>query len=704
MKHIFLLGIVCLILKTSFSQSQDSIRKYNLSEISISATRMNIKLKDMPQKVEIIDKATIQSVPADNVAELLKRTTNLDIIQYPGISAVIGMRGFSPSAHARSYTLLLINGKSGGTTNLASMNTTNIERIEVVKGPYSVLYGSDAMGGVINIITKTPESASGGNVTLAAGSFGSLALSGDVNGTFTKKTNFSLGFSRQEQQKEYRIGASNLMKLSEKEKLILDKASSGDVMRNSAFQTNNINGQLNYNINSVWSSSAQAMYTFANDIGTPGNYWGSYGQSKKDIQRMNFYTTLTRSKAKTLFSFNPYYTKELVNNYSDNTDKGFVSFKSNVKEYGFKLNETIDLGKFKLLAGSDLDVYDYHSERFAAKATETSPYAPDNKNTKAAVFSQLSYVSGRFSANAGGRFDYITYSIEKNDSIKGTGGEDSYSVFNPSAGVQYTVIKNMKLHASVGTAFSVPDAFKVAGSYSGYEKYQGNPELKPESSFTFDLGVNYTLPSQLLSIDLTYFQTKHKDKIIKYALPLSDIMSFKNANNSDMKGLELLASLNFGSLFANDFKLEVYANSTIMLSNTVEESLKLNGIDTILKRDMQYTRNNNSNFGIYFDNYKGFSTRLHARYIGSRLEKDNFSKLRPGIKTTDYYAEGGYTAKDKILKHPDFLIIDYTVSYTVQKNKRFGITISNLMDENYSEKDGYNMPGRTIMASFAYSF
>ena len=68
-----------------------------------------------------------------------------------------------------------------------------------------------------------------------------------------------------------------------------------------------------------------------------------------------------------------------------------------------------------------------------------------------------------------------------------------------------------------------------------------------------------------------------------------------------------------------------------------------------------------------------------------------------------YYTEGGYTESDKILEHPDYFVFDYSVFFTI-KNKRFGIVISNLFDENYTEKDGYNMPGRTITANFTYSF
>ena len=201
------------ILTLGFARAGDTLRNYELEEVVISATRMNTQLKNIPQKVEIISKEEILTVPSDNLAELLKRKTNLDIVQYPGMSSSIGMRGFSPTAHSRSYTLLLINGKPSGTTNMASMDTENIERIEIIKGPYSVLYGSDAMGGIINIITERSAGTEGGSISIGAGSFGSFKYSGDLAGALGKNSAFNLGFSRKQQNRDYRIGSKNLMKM-----------------------------------------------------------------------------------------------------------------------------------------------------------------------------------------------------------------------------------------------------------------------------------------------------------------------------------------------------------------------------------------------------------------------------------------------------------------------------------------------------------
>ena len=724
MRKIFLTGMLCLIVKFTFSQEQDSIKQYDLDEVVVSTTRANTQLKNIPQKVEVIDKTVLQSLPVNNMADVLKTTTNLDIIHYPGLSSSIGMRGFSPSAHSRSYTLILMNGKPMGTTNISCLDKDIVERVEIIKGPYSTLYGSDAMGGVINIITQNPSSNNKGNAKAGFGSFGNFKLSGNVTGILSAKSNFRIGFTRNEQRLDYRIGSSNLLSLSDKENLMLDKASFGDEMNNSAWQYNQVNGQYNYTISDKWKSSIEAIYFNANDIETPGNYWGSYGHSKKDIDRINLYGTLTRNSDKNNFYFSPYFTNESNANYTDNSDTGYVSFNSYVSEYGFKMHDNQTFGDFKLLAGADLDVYDYKSERFKGKASPMNPYSPNHQNTKAALFSQLSYSKGGLDVNAGLRYNFISYIIDKNDSLQGTGGSETYNAFNPSIGIQYKFPFNLKIHSSYGTGFSVPDAFKVAGYYAVSEyfaawdywwvkNYMGNPGLKPESSSTIDFGVSYLTPNKFLFFDITYFTTTHNDKIIEYTLDSAivnqneivyNVTSYKNANNSAMNGIELVVSSNIGALFSNKFKLEFYGNLTYIFNNTVDETfISSVGADSIVTRDLLYARKSNANFGIFYNNYKGFSTRMHARYIGSRLEKDNLSELRPDLTENDYYTNGGYTDLDKILQHPDYLVFDYSVAYSI-KNYSFGITISNLFDENYTEKDGYNMPGRMLMANLNYSF
>ncbi len=678
----------------------DTTKVAQIKEVTVQASRMDRKLKNLPQKVEIIPASLIRSIPSDNLAELLKRTTNLDIVQYPGLSASIGMRGFSPSALARSYTLLLINGKPAGTTNLATINLDNVEQIEIVKGSYSVLYGSDAMGGVVNIITKQGGEVPEGSVSIESGSFGYRKLSGRFSGSYHDKLSYGLGYSRLEQTKDYRIGQKNLLDISATGERILDKASYGDVMDNSQYELNMTNAFVNYDISKQWKANAEAMHTYAYDVETAGNYWGTYGQSKKDVNRLNLYVTLEQNSKNNRFKFSPYYTNDQNPNYSNNTDAGFISFKSLVKEYGLQLQDNYKLGKFDLLLGSDLKTYDYHSNRFSAIGTPADPYKPDNKFSNMALFSQVAYSFKNLDINAGVRFDRITYHIDKSPGLKAEEANANYNTLNPSVGAQYLFLKNFKAHASFGTAFSVPDAFKVAGKYTVSGKsYVGNPDLEPEKSKTTDFGLSYLSPENGLKVDVSYFQTLHNHKIVEEKLPSGEY-SYTNANESKMEGIELMSSYNLGSLFAKAFDLEAYANFTWMLRNEFSQMV---GTD-MHTYDMQYVRKTNGNFGLNYQTKNKISMRLNGRFIGSRLERDFFSTQRPGIVAGDYYTEGGYTASDKILKHPEYLVFDYSISYAFSKNVNFGIIMANLFDENYSEKDGYNMPGRSITARITSTF
>lgn len=703
MKFNLLTGIIATFFPVIVSAQQPA-KVFELGEVEVTASRMQLPLKSIPQKVEIIDSTKIATIPAANAAELLKRATNLDIIQYPGASASVGMRGFSPTAHARSYTIVLIDGLPSGTCNLTTLPVSIIERVEVVKGPYSVLYGTDAMSGVINIITKKATLNKSAQVTLKGGSFGTTTFDASAAGMVSDKLGVVIGFTNQMQQKDFRIGAHNLLKTSEVDKLILDKKSYGDIYPNTTYQMSQLFGKLNYALNNQWNISVSSFYNLSYDVKTPGSYF-SQVPSKKDIERVNLFGELSYSMKNNKLTISPYYSNEKNSNYNsaDNTTANFISFRDNVSEYGVKINNTHDFNLFKLLAGVDYDVLDYKSNRESKKGTEASPYKPDNMNQRLSAFTQLNYTVGNLSLNAGARANYIRYRVFGNDSLKNKASSNDYFYFNPSLGLKYELPRGFNLHASVGNAFSIPDAFATSGYYevntvvSGWpfkRAYKGNADLKPETSTTFEGGIGYSKGA--LYFDITYFNTCHKNRIVTETV--KDTVFYKNAKSANMSGLELIASVNIGTLAGWKDKLEVYGGVTYMLKDTYTE------LNTNKVKDLLYVSKTNGNFGIYYESLKGFSTRLHARYRGTRLEKDLNSYYRPLITKENYYAEGGYVAKDKILNLPGSLVFDYSASYGISRFINVGISVSNLLDENYTEKDGYNMPGRSIMGTFSYRF
>ena len=141
------------------------------------------RLAETPQKIEVIDATDIERSVAADLTDVLKKNAGVDVVQYSGALSGIGIRGFRPQfSGINKRSLLLIDGRPSGVTNLATLLLDNVERIEVLKGAASAVYGSSAMGGVVNVITRQSRGKIGGNARIGAGSFGASEFAGRVGG------------------------------------------------------------------------------------------------------------------------------------------------------------------------------------------------------------------------------------------------------------------------------------------------------------------------------------------------------------------------------------------------------------------------------------------------------------------------------------------------------------------------------------------
>ncbi len=172
--------ISALNIYNAFSQTvrKDSIAAIELSEVVVTATRTEKQLGSLTTPLTLIKKSQIQALGALRLTEVLQEQTGLAIINDHGQG--IQMQGFDPD-----YTLILIDGeplvgRTAGTLELSRIAVNNIKQIEVVKGPSSSLYGSEALAGVINIITDTPQRTQGG-INLQYGANQTMNVNGQVS-------------------------------------------------------------------------------------------------------------------------------------------------------------------------------------------------------------------------------------------------------------------------------------------------------------------------------------------------------------------------------------------------------------------------------------------------------------------------------------------------------------------------------------------
>ncbi|MCU0468049.1 MAG: TonB-dependent receptor plug domain-containing protein, partial [Arcicella sp.] len=161
MKNLsFIFLIICI--SNAYGQGKnirDSVNYKNLEEVVVTATRNERMLSSLPMPVTLINQKQIKSMGALRLNEVLAEQTGLFIQNDHGQG--IQIQGFSPD-----YTLILLDGeplvgRTAGTLELSRLAVGNIKQIEIVKGPSSSLYGSEALAGVVNIITEKPNRTMG---------------------------------------------------------------------------------------------------------------------------------------------------------------------------------------------------------------------------------------------------------------------------------------------------------------------------------------------------------------------------------------------------------------------------------------------------------------------------------------------------------------------------------------------------------------
>lgn len=228
------------------ASSDTLVREKGLSEVVVTATRSERRLADVPIPVTIVSQKQIQSSGASRLDEILAEQTGLAIINNHGFG--VQVQGMDPE-----YCLILINGepvigRTAGTLDLTRLSLTDVERIEIIKGPASSLYGSDALAGVINIITRE-DKATGLALKTKYGSYstsdntltGSVALGARGSASVSVNRFHTDGYDLMRQTygktvdpyTDYTLGSALHYRLSPEIKLDVDGRFFSEVQQNS---------------------------------------------------------------------------------------------------------------------------------------------------------------------------------------------------------------------------------------------------------------------------------------------------------------------------------------------------------------------------------------------------------------------------------------------------------------------------------------
>lgn len=702
----------------------------SLDGVVVTAGRSKQLLKDVPQKIELISAKDIANTPALDVTDIVKKTAAVDVIQYPGILSGVGFRGFRPQFSGLTQrTLILINGRPAGTTNLGTVDLNFIDHIEVLKGPASALYGSQAMGGVLNIITPQSTGAVKGNVFADYGTYNTTQFGGKAGGNITNKLDFDVAGTYFQRNTNFKMGSGGIFRRWLNSGSARDYYSNGTITEtddargdgqtrpNTRYKYYNTSARIGYQIDSNWRADVSGTLFRADHVESPGDIFsGEGGAGLKNIKRNNGEASVSGKIKNHDLNFRGYLADESSTTFAVRTSSGaaipnpYLSGISKYKWSGVQVKDAISFWKNqKVIVGYD------HAEARSNTISQSAPNATTGVQTvtatapNAALITNGIYAQGQFSflndklkVNPGLRYDITNFKLlptENYTKTLGIGANDN-NILSPSMSAQYQIMGDFALHGSIGRAFVTPDALQIAGyqaTGTGTGKVtisQGNPDLKNESSVSEDMGIKYDNTRTGFSFDATYFTTNVKDRITSIsALPSpaysigSDqvvaVTNYYNANKSRIKGLEFNVSYDFGALANFRYTLRAFGNMTHSIQ-AQDITVSTTGVETFAA--IQNVAKSNINYGLEYGNNRNYNIRLTGRYVGRRWDTDFNDPLRPLV----YY--------------PDFMVLDLAGSYNLTHHHQLMLMINNLTDENYYEKRGYNQPGRTLRLRYTYSF
>jgi vitamin B12 transporter len=668
-KLIYLSIVICSIVLAQVSIAEEITI---MDEVVVTATRTEEKTKNIPAKIEVIDKNQIELTAGETLTEQLKKNASIDVIEYGTDLSGIGIRGFGPELpKITMHSLVLIDSRPAGATNLSSILSDNIERIEILKGPASSLYGGEAMGGVVNIITKKHTGELTGLVEVGTGSFATNFQKAAIGGGITDRIDFDIYARQYDQRDDFQMG-------------------SGDSRANTSFKTRNGDVRLGMTLGETWRFDIGADGYQGIDVELPGDIFNGDVQSgKKDMDRWAVDTTLSGMVGNSNnFSFTAYNTMESRENYQDYTGWGpYTTAPTHKTEeaettwIGFQVKDSVNWNSHKIILGMDYQIVEAISRRYDTTGARLAPWSPDESRENIAGYIETiwNFFDKRLTATLGGRYDFFDVSTEPTPYLTSfTPRTESFDTFSPRTGLNYLFDKGLRLHTTIGKAFVPPTSAQLAANITSWgTTTTGNPNLEPESSITWDAGVGYERPQTGFKIDITYFHTDVDDKIITEDTSLTT-KTYRNSLGGEIHGMEYMFSFDIGAPLRWDRSLSFFVNGT-KIFNAEEEKTD---------HSMQDIRNVAShiiNYGISYDDGL-IEAKLHARYQGP-------------VKDQDWHTTG-YPE----IEYPSFTVVDLSTGINFMDHHKILVNIDNLLDHSYYEKKGFPKPGISLFVSYRYSF
>lgn len=655
----------------------------NIEQVTITGTRTPQTLKSSPVLTQLITADEIKNVDAQTLPDILEvEMPGIEMASHGGVP-VMNMMGLETQ-----YSLILIDGERLAkglqkTIDYSRINADNIERIEIIRGAGSALYGSEAIGGVINIITKKANkkfdvSANVRYKELNSKDHTQLDLD-NADDDYSKKfyknidkqninANLNIGYKGKKINSStfFNFKTVDAYKLSDT-KLRTRYYKSGDIMQekmpdNNKYYQTPVNGyqdftlsqKLGYDISDKWMVNISGSfynhdeYDFHNDA--IHDLYQSYNANGK-------ITYLLNDKS----SFNLSYNTDIYQRF-DYSEKAKEKNKNHSNDYhSFKLNYMSKIGRHNLFAEFE-DLYQtLTTDKFVAKNL-TSKYT----NNMVIVLQDQFKWTDDFMLIAGIR----------------TGYHSAYKIHaSPSISAKYTINK-INLRATYARAFRSPDLKELYMNWShlGMFQIEGSADLKPETSNYYSLSLDFVDIAKNLNMTLIGSYNDVQNKIDGVWTNSETIYRYVNFHNAQIFSVEALVKW----YFLNHFKLKagyIFLNS--VKSADAQDLSSMSPMSLNLQFEYNLTKN---------------KYRLNANISGKLTGKKTFNVL----DDNDTY---GHKDEYYEVRYPMYSIWNLTINQYFGKHFKLGLGIKNILD--YTAPivtfNTSNTPGRKFFVSVGYN-
>ena len=667
-----------------------------MEEIVVTATKIPEKRKDIPNAVIIIDKKDIQTSGAKSIGELLANEPGVEwqtYGNYAGAAQKIRIRGMHGKATQVFVNGINVGSPSLGVANVGQISIDNIERIEIVKGSGSLLYGSGAMAGTVNIITKGPKkdkidltikSDYGSQNTYRVAAGNGMFVTGDFGYYLTAGRTESDGFRDNSYLRQNDVSL----------KLVLDKR---DTMNISLY------GDYidrDYGIPGVQPPAGTHDYYLGGEkfYNSDSATLLDHGSDKDGHAALH----VKGEPVKWLgYDFKGYYAKMENYNYARYADifSNGTGAKSWVTNKILGADGHVDIYPLegaKILLGGEYKDFNWGNQSYDLNSSGNN--TGSESKTEAHVFTK-------------GVFTEVEYRPLRYGKVLAGFRHESHSAFGsenlPLFGLIINPFESTALKISHGKHFLAPtpnDLYWPAGFYA-----KGNAELKPEIGWHTDVSLEQSLLNDKLFMTISYFRWNVDDKI-QWEPDSQGVWSPINLSGYKADGIE--AGVKIGPFY----DLSLALSYTYM--NAEEENRAYTKQDygwppyippdfqyTMVKRRATMTPENLFKGDLTYKSKFGLTATATVRYVSDQLVYNTESTTYPDTKTVTYTIGSYWTADLKIEQR---LYKHWILSLSGKNifDKKYDTHLSSFTDQTTWDTSMCPYPGagRSIFASVAYEF